>query len=190
MIIDDGKGSGYSAEVDAQQRLQTKARTETETRQATNVGDAYNINTANITFTAAGSLLYILNNEDRDLLLETVIIGVGTGTTSDMGELYITKNDTAGDLITDQTAVTINQNRNFGSSKTLAATIYQGKSGGTATGGSDVVYVYTGTNTRVTLPINLTIPKGSSVSVTYDPKLSSGSIKAYCAVITHLREAT
>ena len=188
MIIDDGKGNGYSAEVDSQQRLSTKAITEPEALHATEIGDGYNINTGNITFSAAGSMLYILNNEDRDLIIETVVIGIGTGTTSDMGELTITRDDTAGDLITDQTAVPINQNRNFGSNKTLSATVYKGKSGGTATGGDDVIYAYTGTNTRVALDINLVVPKGSAISVVYDPKLSSGSVKAYCAAIVHLKE--
>jgi hypothetical protein len=188
MIFEDGTGKGNKAKVDGNNRLHTQAITETEALHAVEAGDAYNINTGNITFSAAGTMLYLLNSEDKDLVVEAIAIGIGTGATSDMGELTIERNTTAGDLISDATAVAMNQNRNFGSNKTLTATAYKGKSGGTSTGGNDIIYVYTGTDTRVFLTINLVLPKGSSMAVTYDPKLSSGSVKAYCAAIVFLKD--
>jgi len=186
----DGTGKGFLSRVDANFRLHTQSVTESEGAHSTEVGDAYNINTGNITFSAAGSLLFISNTEDKDLVIETLVIGVGTaGGTSDMGEITIASNDTAGDLgFSDNTAVSMNANRNFGSSKTLSATVYKGKSGGTSTGGADVILAYSGTNTRVALSIGLILPKGNNIAVTYDPKLSSGSVKAYCACICHLKD--
>jgi hypothetical protein len=188
MIFEDGTGKGYKAKVDANNRLHTQAVTETEALHATEEGDAYNINSGNISLSAAGSLLYIKNNEDKDLVVETVIIGQGTGTVSDSGEVTITANDTAGDLITDGTAVTYNANRNFGSSKTLTADAYKGKSGGTATGGTDVIFAYAEQSSRVALHINLVLPKGNAISIMLDPKLSSGSVKAYAAAVVYLKD--
>lgn len=186
MIFEDGKGTGSKARVDSTNKLHTRAITETTELHEIVEGDGYNINTGNISFTAAGTLLYIKNNENRDLILSTLIVGVGTGSTSDMGEVTISRDPTGGDLASDATAVSINQNRLFGSSKTLSADVYKGKSGGTNTGDTDIVLIYSGTNTRVVATLNLVIPKGRIVTIEYDPKLSSGSVKAYAAAICFL----
>lgn len=187
MIIEDGKGSGRKAQVDADNRLRTNSINLDQQVASNNTGDAYNINSGNITFSAAGTLLYIKNNEDLDLVIETIIIGQGSGTTSNIGEMAIVRNPTGGDLISDATAVSQNANRNFGSNKTLGVLAYKGKSGGTLTGGSDAALVYVGTSGRAAIPINLLLPKGSSVGLKLDPKLSSGSVKAYAAAICYLR---
>lgn len=187
-LIEDGKGTGQKARVDGNFRLHTEAVTESEGVHAVEKGDAYNINTGNISFSAAGTLLYLVNNEDKDLVIEAIAVGAGTGTVSDIGEITVERNITGGDVISDATAVSMNQNRNFGSNKTLSATVYKGKSGGTSTGGDDIILFYHGTSGRLFATINLVIPKGSNVSITYDPKLSSGSIKAYCAIVCHLKD--
>jgi hypothetical protein len=188
MIIEDGKGTGFKSKVDGAFRLHTQSVSETEAIHAIELGDGYNLNTGNITFSAAGTLIYLENNEDVDLVIEAIALGTGTGTTSDMGELTIERNITGGDLLSDATAIAINQNRNLGSSKTLSGTVYSGKSGGTSTGGDDLLYFYTGTDTRLFAPINLILTKGSNIAVTYDPKLSAGSIKAYCALVCYLKD--
>lgn len=188
MILEDGKGTGLKARVDGNNRLHTQTVSESEALHAVEEGDAYNINTGEISFTAAGTCLYILNNEDKELVVEAIAFGAGAGTTSDIGEITIERNTTAGDLISDQTAVSMNQNRNFGSNKTLSATVYKGKSGGTSTGGDDIILFYHGTSSRLFATINLILPKGSSMAITYDPKLSSGSIKTYCALVCHLKD--
>lgn len=188
MIIDDGTGTGTKAAVTTTNRLRVQAITESEAQHAIEAGEGYNINTGNITFSAAGTLLYLKNNEDQDMLIDAIAVGVGTGTTSDIGEITIEQNPTGGDLISDATAVAMNANRNFGSSKTLTADVYKGKSGGTSTGGTDTILFYQGTNGRLFASIDLVVPKGSSIAITYDPKLSSGSVKAYAAAVIHLKE--
>lgn len=188
MIIEDGKGSGTKTRVDGNNRMHVQSIEETEAQHAAEGGDAYNINTGEISFTAAGTCLYLLNNEDKDLVIESVAFGAGAGTTSDIGEITVERNPTGGDLISDATAVSINQNRNFGSNKSLTATVYKGKSGGTSTGGNDIILFYHGTSSRLYASINMVLPKGSSMAITYDPKLSSGSIKAYAAVICYLKD--
>ena len=186
--IRDGTGKNYRAKVDPNNRLHTQTIAETEAVHAAETGDAYNINSGNITLSAAGSLLYIKNNEDKDIVVESIIVGQGLGSVSDLGEITVSMNDDAGDLITDATAVSFNGNRNGGSSKTLSADVYKGKSGGTATGGRDLIFGYASQSSRVALPINLVLTKGSSISVMLDPKLSSATVKAYCAAIIYLKD--
>lgn len=190
MILEDGKGTGYKAKIDAVNRLHVQSVSEQEALHSVQLGEAYNINSGNITFSAAGTMLYIKNNEDTDLIIDAVAIGSGTGTTSDMGEITIVRNPTGGDLISDATAVSMNQNRNFGSSKTLSVLAYKGKSGGTLTGGNDIILLYQSTNSRLFASVILQVPKGSSVGIEYDPKLSSGTIKAYCAAVCYLKPVT
>jgi len=187
MLVEDGKGTGLKAKVDTSYRLHVQSVAETEGLHAVVLGDAFNINTGNVTFSAAGTLLYIQNNEDRDLVIEAIAVGAGQATVSDIGEMTIVRNPTGGDLITDATAVDMNQNRDFGSSKTLSAFAYKGKSAGTLTGGEDTLLVYIGANNRSLISLNLQIPKGTSIGITLDPKLSSGTMKAYCAAVCYLK---
>ncbi len=103
-------------------------------------------------------------------------------------EVTVACNATGGDIISDATAVAMNANRNFGSSKTLSVDAYAGKSGGTITGETDTVLFFQGTGGRLFATINIVVPKGSNITVYLDPKLSSGSIKAYCALVCHLKD--
>lgn len=187
MRISDGKGRGYEAQVGSNNRLWTQTIQESEELHAIEEGNGYNINTGSITFSAAGTFLYVKNTGDDDIVVAAIAVGAGSGTTSDIGEITVISNPTGGDLISDATAVDINVNRNVGSSKTLSATVYKGKSAGTITGGSDAILFYHGTSSRLFGTINLTIPKGKSIAVKYDPKLSSGSIKAYCALVVYTK---
>ena len=189
MIIEDGKGSGVKAQVDSNNRLLTSAVTLTQQIDSNTEGDAYNINTGNLTFSAAGTFLYVKNNEDRDLMIETIIVGLGTGTFSDSAEINIVRNPTGGDLISDATAVADFENRNFGSNRTLSADAYSGKSSGTLTGGDNFALIYATGSSRAVIPTYILLPKGTSIGITFDPKLSSGNVKAYCATIAYLVES-
>jgi hypothetical protein len=189
MILEDGRGTGRKVRIDGNNRMHTQTVTEPEGIHSAEVGDAYNINTGDISFSAAGTLLYIKNNEDKDLVVEAIAAGIGnTGTHSDIGNITIVRNPTGGDLISDATAVSMNQNRNFGSNKTLTADAYKGKSAGTITGGNNIIQFYQGANGRLFATINLVIPKGGSIGISYDPNLSSGSVNAYAAAIVYLKD--
>ena len=187
MIIEDGRGSGFKVYVDSLNRISSAATSQTTQLKAVKDGDAYNINTGNITFSAAGTLVYIKNNEDQDLVISSIAVGIGSATTSDLSEITVQRNPTGGDLISDATAVSVNQNRGFGSSKTLSADVYKGKSAGTSTGGNDILFFYQASSGRLFAEADLILPKGSSLAITLDPKLSSGTVKAYCAVICFLQ---
>lgn len=187
MKLQDGTGSGNEAKVDNNNRLQVKSVSVRDAVDSIEQGKGYSVNTGTITFSAAGTLLYIENNEDTDLVIESVIIGLGSGTVSDSGEVTITRGPSGGDLITDATVVDVNQNRNFGSSETLDVNAYKGKSGGTITGGDQIALIYTGTSSRNLIGLDFILPKGTKLAISYDPKLSSGSIKAYCAAVVYLK---
>jgi hypothetical protein len=193
-IIQDGSGQGNSAKVDGGLRLRTRSISESEEQHAAELGDAYNINSGTITGLASGasSLLYFYNDEDQDVVLEAVAVGNADATTSFDGISTVTlrRNDTAGDLITDQTAADQNQNRNFGSSKTLKSTTlaYKGKSGGTSTGGNAIAQFFMSGNSRLFASINFVIPRGSAVSVMINTN-TTGTSSAYAALVLHTKDA-
>ena len=191
MKISDGTGSGNEAKIDSNKRIHVQAVTETESLHAAEVGDAYNISTGQIAFTGDGTLLYIKNNEDRDIVLEALAIGTdggGTYTSSLRPSVTVVRNPTAGDLITDATAVSHNVNRNFGSNKTLIADTFKGKQGGTLTGGDSLGIFQTSQAGRDFFTIDMVIPKGSSIAVTVLNGLSSGTVNIYCAAIVFLKD--
>ena len=186
-LIDDGQGTGSKARVDSDNRLHVSSVGDTEELHANDLGNAYNINTELIAFTAAGTLMYIKNNEQRDLAILAMAVGMGNASTSDLGEVKIRKNCTGGDLISDATAIAINENRNYGSSQTLDADVFAGKSGGTSTGGSTGSFFLQSAGTRLFAALNFILPRGSSLAIIVDPKLSSGSINIYATVLCYLK---
>lgn len=81
-IITDGTGKSFMARVDGENRLRTFAMTRTEYDQATVDGEAFNINTELFAVNTNAELpvLYVKNNEPRDLVLAAWFIGVDQGT--------------------------------------------------------------------------------------------------------------
>jgi hypothetical protein len=57
-VLNDGTGKGNNAKIDGNNRLHTQSVQESEATHAVEAGDAYNINTGNITFSAAGIVLH------------------------------------------------------------------------------------------------------------------------------------
>ena len=131
-ILEDGKGSGKKAGIDNVNRLLTRAVTLEEKDLSASTGDKYNINTGDITLTDATitSVLYIKNNEDRDLVITGLIYNLGnsTGGSGD-GVIDVYRNPTAGTIVTDAVAVDVgtgvSANQNFGSNKTLTVDAYK-----------------------------------------------------------------
>jgi hypothetical protein len=188
--IKDGS-SGYVAEVDSSNRLQTYAVTINENNQANSKGRAYNINTDDITLTDAVEtpILYIKNNEDKDLHITALDLwaGTSTGGTATLGTKWVVeRNPTAGTIVSNATAVDIESNRNFGSNNTLLVDSYKGATGNTMTGGTDHL-VFRGTLlSRIYVEIDEIIPKGSSIGIHVKPPTSNTSLIVYAAAICHL----
>lgn len=188
MKITGGTGAGYQAAVSSTNRLLTSGVADSESVFAAEQGDAYNINTGLISMSANGTLLYIKNNEDKDLVVDSIAIGSFEGIThSDDPYITIVRNPTGGDLISDASAVSMNQNRNFGSARTLTADVYKGKSGGTLTGGNNLAILQVNPGTRNFYGINLDLPKGSELGISLTANVTSGSANYYCAAICYLK---
>lgn len=187
MKIEDGTGSGYNLKIDNKNRAKVIGENITDEVASAYAGEAFNIHTGSITLSAAGTLMYIKNNEERDLVIKGMIVALGSGTFSDSAEVNTFKNATAGDLLTDATPVVYESNRNYGSTNELDADMYKGKSGGTVTAEQVGLY-FMGGSQRLFAEINKIVPRGSSIAVSIDPKLASGTVKCYCVLTCHLRD--
>lgn len=190
MIIDDGSGNGKSAKVNANKRLHIHAISELNEIYACDKGLAYNINTGLISISANGTLLYFKNNETLDFIVSAIAIGSFEGIThSDDPYITIVRNPTGGDLISDASAVSMNQNRNFGSSLSLSDSLaYKGKSSGTLTGGDDIAILQVTPGGRSYYSINMILPKGTSMGIKLTANVTTGSANYYAAIIGYLDE--
>ena len=189
-IIKDGTGTGKTLRIYNTNRADAHAVTITEAAEATENGDGYNINTGTIGLTSSteSGILYVKNNEDRDLTIDAIAVGVGlAGTTTDVSTITVVKNPTTGTLISNATAADMNQNRNFGSSKTLTVDAYKGAEGSTITNGNDLAQFFLGAGGRLFATIDLVVPKGNSVALKIDTNTSSGTTNVYAAIVCHLK---
>jgi len=137
MFLEDGKGSGKKAKVGSKNDLHTFSRIIDEFIHDTNSGNAYVIGTAKLSLTAGtSSVFYFKNGESATMITREIEIYSGNqGAAADL-EIKVIRNPTAGTVISDATAMTVNQNLNFGSSLTLSSsTTYQGADGKTFTDG-------------------------------------------------------
>jgi hypothetical protein len=189
--IIDGTGTGQRVKIDNNNQLHTFSITETEQQQATDKGNSYNLNTGWVTISADSAVMYFKNDEDLPFVIDAVAVGFKTGTQADIGTITLVRNPTAGTLIDAATNVDMNQNRNFGSSKTLKSTSLAYKataSGQTFTDGDDIAIFAQSDTGRLFATIDFELPKGSSVGVQVDPNLSSGTIEVYVALIGYLKD--
>jgi hypothetical protein len=188
-FIKDGKGRGYLASVDDENKLQVRSVTEDEEIHANGLGNAYNLNTGIITLTDANdtTVFYLKNNEENDYIITAVVIGVwaSDGDGLDMNATFI-RNPTTGDIITNTNAVAINSNRNYGSSNTLSADVYVGASGETKVNGDEHILVRIAEESRNFISINEVLPKGTSFAVDILPPTSNTAMNCYVAVVGYL----
>ena len=181
MRLEDGKGSGLFATINAENRLEVSAITEEEKDHAGGLGDKYNINTGDITLTDANktTVLYVKNNEDEDLVITALIYNLGNSTsgTGDV-KIDVLRNPTTGDIVTNASAAAAVSNQNFGSTKTLTADVFKGATADAAiTDGDLTITTRLAANTgRIFISLGaLVIPKGSSIAIDYTPPASNTS---------------
>jgi hypothetical protein len=191
VIIVDGTGTGNQAKIDTRNRLQVHAVTEPEGLAANRLGSAYNMNTGELTLTSANesAVLYFKNNESKDYIMEAIAVGLGPstgGASTDIPLIKIIRNPTAGTIVDDASNVSINTNRNFGSSNTVSADVYKGAEAKTLTDGDDHLFFYQPANGRLLAEINVVIPKGKSIGVKITPQASNTSMTCYVALIGYL----
>lgn len=192
-IIEDGSGSGYSAKVDANNRIHAKSVSVSTQGNSSENGDHYNINTGDITLTSGceSSVLYIKNNEDRDLIVTDIIylLGNSTGGSGDM-QVAIFRNPTVGTVVSDASNVEMKANKNFGSPKTLIADAYKGGEGKTLTNGTVAYRSRLGgaSQTYVIKSGDLVLTKGTSVGIKVTPPSGNSSLTIQVAIAAYLRD--
>ena len=185
----DGAGSGKMATVGEDKRLQVRAISEDEAVHNGELGNSYNFNTGMISITGDATLMYFKNLADEQFIIKAIALGSFEGLThSDDPYITLVRNPTGGDLITDATAIAMNQNRNFGSSKTANANIYKGKISGTLTGGDDIAFLQVTPGGRSYYGIDFILPKGSSIGIKLTANVSSGTANYYCAIIGYFKD--
>jgi hypothetical protein len=188
--IIDGTGTGNRTKVDSLGRLYSNSIIQDVADYHNTGGDRYNINTDDITLTSANEsvLLYIKNNESRDLVVDSVIqiIGSSTGGTGQL-KSYIYRNPTGGTIVTDETAATIISNLNYGSSNSLTADIFKGDEGKTQTGGSSsLTSLLTPPTTNLVRVGGIILPQGSSIAVSIQPPTGNTSMTVNIAALVYL----
>ena len=187
--IEDGTGLGFDARVDENNRMHVHAVNVTEVVHAAEQGLAYNLNTGQISVTNDATLVYLKNNETRDFVVSAIAVGNDGGATYSTRPLItVVRNPTGGDLISDQTAVDMNQNRDFGSSRVFDSDAYKGKVGGTLTGGNDIAILQSTTGGRDFFTLDFVLTEGSSIVLTYTANISSGTSLIYVALVGYLRD--
>lgn len=179
--IIDGSGSSRAAKVNSDNRLSTTSVTETEADFATSRGTRFNVNTGTITLTDANNttVFYMKNNEDSDVIVTALIYNLGnsTGGSGDL-TVEVVRNPTAGDIITNANDVSILQNQNHGSTRTLSVDAYKGAtSEALITDGSVSISTLSASGTgRIVIALGaLTLPKGSSIAVNITPQSGNTS---------------
>ena len=177
--IEDGPGSGFSAKVSTSNRLFTDSVTEEKAVLASTNGNAFNFTTDFITIGTGATntecgIIYIKNNDDRDLEIHHLKMWLGNSGTIAKVRLY--KNPTNGTLISSA----INGNDevlNFGSSNEFDGLFYQGDGTAlTVTNGSILSNIYLGVGMQQMLHEmymgQVILPKGTSMAVTVESSIS------------------
>lgn len=170
--IQDGTGTKFKVKVDADNRLYAKTINESEFDHATSKGEAFNINTEFITATSSTEipLLYLRNNEDRNLVVYAWFIGTDneSGAASRLSLMRVYTNPTSGTIISSGTDLTP-VNRLIGSSEQLNVTAKKGGDGFTFAGNNStpILFQTQGTKSRVFGTVQLVLQKASSLVVTF-----------------------
>lgn len=171
----------------------TRSTNQSRAQEATFKGESFNISTGIINLTTAGSsgLFYYKHFEDSPLEIDEILLGLeDNGTDSNPTSLMtITKNPTAGTLISTATAVDHLINRNFSSVAALDNSLaYKGAEGHTVTDGTvyDEEYVSGGRNTFYP---DVVLKKGNSITIQLDLQVNAAlDLDVYVSLFCHLKQ--
>lgn len=190
--LQDATGQGYGAKVDDHNRLHVDSISTDRESYSSQSGFSFNVNTGLITLTNAATknaVMYLVNNEDYPLVITNLFYQTGAST-GGSGNIIVDvlRNPTTGTIVSGATAVEININRNFGSSRTLDVTAYKGATGNTFTNGTKALESILPTSVqRVAVSAGaITLPKGSSIGVNITTPTGNTSITVEFAIACYL----
>ena len=146
--IADGTGSNRLARVDTEFKLRTSAVTETEFVHASELGDAYGVNSKLTVLTddvTESAVFYLKNNETRNIVIEALEVTHQASVGGTNGAAYrVYRNVTGGSIVTNAVAGA-SRNYNYGSSNVLSADVYMGGQGETIVGEPALGFFFDGT---------------------------------------------
>jgi len=172
--IEDGTGSGRLAKVGVGNRLHTHSLAATTVEVATIEGNVFEVNSALVTLTTANEsgILYIKNNEDKDIGIVITHVRLGASTSGvGSGTLFFNYNSTTGTLISVANAATV-VNRNLGDSILLSADAFSGVEGSTITDGIVVGLPISESEEHQDVYV---LAKSKSLAISYQPPTSNTS---------------
>jgi len=179
--IKDGTGKGFIAKVDSNNRVHVDAVSEGNYSAASDLGDAYTINSGYITLTGASAtsaILFVKNNGDNPIGLVRFNLNnkASTGTTETHGRFVFYRNPGA---MTSGTGTSVTpRNLNFGSSNTLTLSTEIGQNAASFTNttevfGSPVIPL----QNQLFIDSVIVLPKGTSVGISYITPASNTSVQ-------------
>ena len=189
-ILEDG-ASGRTARVNSDNTLATHSINITEAEHASDLGQSYNVNSGLITLTSAAEsgVLYFKSNENINVHIDSFIIILGPstgGSATDTTQVRVYSDPTTGTLISGAVDADTVQNRNVGSSATLDALAYKGATGNTITDGTILLESLVSPGSRAVFDIDVTVPKGKAIAISYEPNDSNTSMKVMAAFACHI----
>lgn len=190
MKIGDGSGKGIEAKVGSDNRLWVEAISRSEQLQASSEGNSYQIGTGLMTLTSANesAVLLLVNNEDRAMKI-TAVNATSSAMTGSSANVYLIKVYRKGTALSAGVASAAGNN-NFGSTKSLDATIETGGEAQTITDGVAAGGFYIPNDTFFHTELAWTLPKGSSMSITVTPGASNTSMPLSIVFEGHLEKET
>jgi hypothetical protein len=191
MAIIQDAATGKTARVNLDNTLAVHSINISEAEHASDLGESYNVNSGLITLTTAGEsgILYFKNNEDANVHVDglVMILGPSTGgVTTDTTRIRVYADPSTGTLISGAVTADIVQNRNFGATSALAADVYKGAEGNTVTNGALFLDSLQNPGSTVPIAIDITLPKGKALAITYEPNDSNTSMKVQAAFNCHI----
>jgi len=182
--------NGNIASVNAKGRLLTNTIQISDNTAKAQDGDAYLTNSGDITLTtdSESAVFYVKNNEDRDMIITQVAIGIGFstgGTPTEFAIANVLRNPTEGTIISDASSA-LTGNRNFSSNNTLTANIFKGAEGKTLTGGTILLPNKGIAPSLGILTTPLVLGKGSAIGITITPPAGNTSVVVVAALDIHL----
>ena len=189
--LKDGTGAAFTAKVDSDNRLHTRAVQIGLDAQRSREGAGYNLNTGSISLTdgAESAVMYLKYNGTSRFHITRIVFAFGSlgGTVSDSILMFVKQNPTAGTIVDDETAVDMNGNRDFSSANVLPADVYKGAQGKTLTDGTDVLLFFATGDTRSITPVDIILSPGNSIGLTVQLNATSGG-NLYAAIVGYETE--
>ena len=190
-IIKDGTGTGFNAKIDNTNRMLIRGPTVGSFEEAMIEGKGFFISSGiqTLTSTSASFLLYIKNNDDRDLQLSLSVFNLGV-TTGGVGDCIITSviNPTAGTLI-DSGSTGVAANARIGSATVADIDILTGVEGSTITDGIQVPSIFVHP-ARTEIANNVIVPKGVSLAFGVTPPAGNTSMGVQLSIQVFFVEKT